>query len=102
VQAGAATRPGPDPAQARPDVRPDQRPDQRPEPGEQQRYERPEPREEQRHEQRPEPRYDGVPVGEQRREQAPRVVELPADGRRRPGFLDDDDLDVPDFVKPGM
>ncbi|MFC5382224.1 cell division protein FtsZ [Aquipuribacter nitratireducens] len=37
-----------------------------------------------------------VPVGA-----APRVVELPADGaRRRPGFLDDDDLDVPDFVKP--
>ncbi len=30
-----------------------------------------------------------------------RVVELPADTRRRPGFLDDDDLDVPDFVKPG-
>jgi len=29
------------------------------------------------------------------------VVELPADTRRRPGFLDDDDLDVPDFVKPG-
>jgi cell division protein FtsZ len=31
-----------------------------------------------------------------------RVVELPAEpgGRRRPGFLDDDDLDVPDFVKP--
>ncbi|WP_380168552.1 cell division protein FtsZ [Jannaschia sp. R86511] len=30
-----------------------------------------------------------------------RVVELPGDTRRRPGFLDDDDLDVPDFVKPG-
>ena len=63
------------------------------------RYEQP------RYDPRPDPRREPVPVGEQRREapvleHAPRVVELPADTRRRPGFLDDDDLDVPDFVKP--
>jgi cell division protein FtsZ len=42
-----------------------------------------------------EPTNPLVPAG------ATRVVELPSDARRRPGFLDDDDLDVPDFVKPG-
>ncbi len=118
VQAGA--RPAPEAVQARQEPRyeprpeqrqehrPEQRQEHRPEPRYEerpdQRYEqRPEPREGQRYEPRPEPRYDGAPVAEQRREaqdQAPRVVELPSDGRRRPGFLDDDDLDVPDFVKP--
>jgi len=108
VQAGATARPGGDVAQPRQEVRHEPRPDSRPE---QPRYEQPryeQPRYEQpRYDPRPEPRRDPVPVGEQRREapaqeqHAPRVVELPADTRRRPGFLDDDDLDVPDFVKPG-
>ncbi|MFC3690321.1 cell division protein FtsZ [Aquipuribacter hungaricus] len=94
-----APRQDPREEQPRYDQRPDQRPDPRTEQGYDRRYDQP------RYEQRPEQRYDAP--AEQRREapvqeqHAPRVVELPADGRRRPGFLDDDDLDVPDFVKPG-
>ena len=86
------------------DAHPDPRQDSGSHPGQDPRQDRPR-YEQPRHDPRPDPRREPVPVGEQRREapvleHAPRVVELPADTRRRPGFLDDDDLDVPDFVKP--
>ena len=93
-----------DPRDAHPDLRQDSGSHPGQDPRQDPRQDRPR-YEQPRYDPRPDPRREPVPVGEQRREapvleHAPRVVELPADTRRRPGFLDDDDLDVPDFVKP--
>ena len=104
VPAGDVAPQRQDPRDAHPDLRQDSGSHPGQDPRQDPRQDRPR-YEQPRYDPRPDPRREPVPVGEQRREapvleHAPRVVELPADTRRRPGFLDDDDLDVPDFVKP--
>ena len=100
------------PQQTRPEERfraePQPQPEQQARPEQQDRSEqqaRPEQREDYTPVERPAPQY--APVSDHGGRSSPgpvvpRVLELPSDqGRtRRPGFLDDDDLDVPDFVKP--